>query len=100
MYLVEEEHIYNGTMKEYHKHGKGMYLIVKRYSDNSEKHQLIKGEWMCDILERGTVSDENGNERIIKNNMIHIRSTKNITAYIDQNKKVSSEAEKLKKSQK
>jgi hypothetical protein len=57
VYLVEEEHIYNGTMKAHHKHGKGIYLIVKRYSDNSEKHQFIKGEWICDILERGTVSD-------------------------------------------
>jgi len=44
---------------------------------------------MYDILEKGCVCDEQGNERIIKNNMIHIRSSKNISAYIDQNKQVS-----------
>ena len=41
--LTEEEHIYRGTMKHYRKHGQGMYIIVKKYSDNSEKIRSIKG---------------------------------------------------------
>jgi len=45
-------------MLELRKHGKGQYLIVKRYSDNSEKQQCIRGTWNNDILSEGTVTDE------------------------------------------
>ena len=34
-HLVEEEHIYRGPMKHYRKNGNGLYLINKKFSDNS-----------------------------------------------------------------
>lgn len=56
-HLTEEEHIYRGPMKHYKKHGPGMYIIVKRYSDNNEKIRSIKGEWYQDVLKTGVLTD-------------------------------------------
>ena len=41
--LIEEEHIYRGPMKHYRKNGNGLYIINKKFSDNSEKIQSIRG---------------------------------------------------------
>ena len=72
--LVEEEHIYRGQMENMRKHGQGQYLIVRKFSDNTEKQQIIKGVWSQDILAEGRVVDENGTEKEVKKNLISLRS--------------------------
>ena len=47
-------------MKHYRKNGSGMYIILKKFSDNSEKIKRIKGEWFQDILKTGVMVDESG----------------------------------------
>lgn len=88
--LTEEEHIYRGPMKHYRKHGPGMYIVVKKYSDNSEKIRSIKGEWHQDILRTGLLTDENGNEEILSSNMLRLstKSKKEITPYLEKNQAI------------
>lgn len=56
-FLREEEHIYQGPILNNCKNGQGQYTIIRRYSDNSEKHQIVKGIWSNDMLQSGTVLD-------------------------------------------
>ena len=56
-YLIEEEHIYRGPMKHYRKNGSGIYIILNKYSDNSQKIKSIKGQWFQDILRTGVMVD-------------------------------------------
>jgi hypothetical protein len=44
-------------MKHYRKNGHGLYIILKKYSDHSEKVKSIKGEWFQDILKAGVMTD-------------------------------------------
>lgn len=89
-YLQEEEHIYRGPMKHFRKHGNGVYIIVKKFSDNSEKVKSVRGEWIQDIMKKGTLVDENGKEQYITSNvlMMNMRSKKMITPYLDKNQTI------------
>ena len=44
-------------MKHFRKHGNGVYIIVKKFSDNSEKVKSVRGEWIQDIMKKGTLVD-------------------------------------------
>ncbi len=70
-------------MKNTRKNGEGQYIITRRYSDNTEKQQYVKGIWTNDILISGVISDEHGNTTQVQNNVINIRSKKTITAYLE-----------------
>ena len=89
-HLVEEEHIYRGPMKHYRKNGNGMYIIVQKYSDNSEKIKSIKGLWVQDILKTGVMTDEKGKEEILSSNVLKLsmRSNKKVTAFLDKNQAI------------
>jgi hypothetical protein len=74
-------------MKQYRKNGEGIYIIVKKFSDNSEKVKSVRGEWVQDILKNGTLVDETGKEQYITSNVLKLsmRSKKMITPYLDKN---------------
>lgn len=86
-HLREEEHIYRGPMLNYRKHGDGIYIIVKKFSDNSEKVKSVKGEWIQDILKSGTLTDETGKEQFVTSNVLKMsmRSKKLISPYLEKN---------------
>lgn len=42
------------------KNGNGIYIIFRKYDDNSEKITKIKGVWSNDILQNGFMTDESG----------------------------------------
>lgn len=77
-------------MKHFRKHGNGVYIIVKKFSDNSEKVKSVRGEWIQDIMKKGTLVDENGKEQYITSNvlMMNMRSKKTITPYLDKNQTI------------
>ena len=77
-------------MKHYRKNGNGMYIIVQKYSDNSEKVKSIKGLWVQDILKTGVLTDEKGKEEMLSSNVLKLsmRSNKKVTAFLDKNQAI------------
>lgn len=86
-HLTEEEHVYRGPMRNNRKNGSGIYFIIKKFSDNSEKVKSIKGDWFQDILKTGVMTDETGREQILSSNILKIsmRSKKVITPFLEKN---------------
>ena len=74
-------------MKHYRKNGSGMYIILNKFSDNSEKTKRIKGEWVQDILKTGVMVDESGKEQILSSNILKMpnKSKKAIAPYLEKN---------------
>lgn len=67
-----------------------MYIIVQKYSDNSEKVKSIKGLWVQDILKTGVLTDEKGKEEMLSSNVLKLsmRSNKKVTAFLDKNQAI------------
>lgn len=65
-------------MKLKRKHGPGEYIIIKKYSNASEKQIRYKGTWNYDIFHYGTVEDESGLVRQTKNTAISFKSKSNL----------------------
>jgi hypothetical protein len=47
-------------LKNKKKNGEGQYLIIQRFSDNTEKIQSIKGIWILNNLSTGVITYDNG----------------------------------------
>lgn len=64
--LKEEEHIYKGEMKAGRKHGKGEYIVLKKWNNATETQQRYRGIWVADIFDCGSFENENGEVKEIK----------------------------------
>lgn len=74
-------------LKNKKKNGEGQYLIIQRFSDNTEKIQSIKGIWVLNNLSTGVITYENGTQKRILNNITLARSKKHIMTY-ERNKTI------------
>ena len=95
--LIEEEHIYRGGMKKNRKDGRGEYMIISRYSDNTEKTKSIRGRWCNDILVEGVAKSSEGEENVISRNILHMKPKKRANPAIEVNKTIHLEQERLSK---
>lgn len=86
--LIEEEHIYRGGMKKNRKDGRGEYMIISRYSDNTEKTKSIRGRWCNDILVEGVAKSSEGEENVVSRNILHMKPTKRAKPTIEINKTI------------
>lgn len=74
-------------LKNKKKNGEGQYLIIQRFSDNTEKIQSIKGIWVLNNLSTGVITYDNGTQKRILNNITLARSKKHIMTY-ERNKTI------------
>ena len=70
-------------MSNYLKNGQGLYIVLQKYMDNSEKLTKIKGFWKDDVLEHGVFIDENGKQEIFTSNIVkpNYRSQKRLLTH-------------------
>jgi hypothetical protein len=53
--IKSEEHIYQGEISNSRKHGNGEYILIRRFSNNTEKITRCVGTWQHDIFMSGTI---------------------------------------------
>lgn len=97
---MEEEHAYKGDMRQRKKNGFGQYSIIRRFSDNSEKAQVVKGEWRNDIFIQGVMEDGMGPPKKIKGSVLTLRSKMETTPYAVSNRTIHLQTQRIDKKKK